>query len=48
MFTITVLTEFYFSFVCSVYKVIFRSFTYSIVCLWYFQVNIVCTCCDIE
>jgi hypothetical protein len=32
MFTITVLTNFYFSYVCSVYKVIFRSFTYSIVC----------------
>lgn len=48
MFTITVLTDFYFSYVCSVYKVIFRSFTYSIVCLHYFQANVVCTCCDIE
>jgi len=48
MFTITVLIDFYFSYVCSVYKVIFRSFIYSIVCLQYFQVNIVCTCCDIE
>jgi hypothetical protein len=46
--TITALTDIYFSYVCSVYKVIFRSFTYSIVCLQYFQVNIVCTCCDIE
>jgi len=48
MLTISVLTDFYFSCVCSVYKVMFRSFIYSIVCLQYFQVNIVCTCCGIE
>jgi hypothetical protein len=47
-FTITVLTDFYFSCVCSLYKVIYRSLTYSIVCLQYFQVNVVCASCDIE